>query len=79
VTHTHPTSQGFGVDWFPSTFSFEGGPRKLQLKVLVLEKLQAVATRSNPRRFNTKSAKVLTKGKNFKPISQIFADQIMAV
>ena len=64
MTRTYPKSQGFGVTWFPSTFSFEGGPRKLQLKVPVSEKLQAVATRSNPRWFNANNGKVITKGKN---------------
>lgn len=62
VTHTHPKSQGFGVAWFPS-ISFEGGPRKLQHRVLVLEKLQVITTHSNPRWFNAKNAKVITKGK----------------
>lgn len=64
MTHALPRSKGFGAAWFPSIFFFEGGPRKLQLKVPVLQKFQVVATHSSSRWFNAKNTKVMTKGKN---------------
>lgn len=83
VICTYPKSQGFAVTWFPRIFSFEREPIKLQLKVLDLEKLQAVTTHSNPRWFNAKNAKVITKGMKkeqiLKPILQAIADQIVGL